>query len=84
MNEWLVAAAVLLVAGIGPCGYVCATASAIEGLVALELAGVLAALALLMLAQGLERQPFADLALVLAVLSFVGTLGFVRFMEREV
>jgi multicomponent Na+:H+ antiporter subunit F len=55
-----------------------------EGLVALELAGVISVLVLLLLAEGFQRQPFVDLALVLAVLSFVGTLAFVRYMEREI
>ena len=83
MNEWILAAVVLIIGGIVPCLVVCVTASAMEGLVALELAGVLATLVLLLLAEGFHRQPFVDLALVLAVLSFVGALAFVRFMERE-
>jgi multicomponent Na+:H+ antiporter subunit F len=55
-----------------------------EGLVALEMAGVIAVLVLLLLVESFQRQPFVDLALVLALLSFVGTLAFVRFMEREI
>jgi hypothetical protein len=43
----------------------------------------LASLAILVLAEGEGRQPFADLALVLAVLSFAGTLLFARFLEDE-
>ena len=39
--------------------------------------------ALLMLAEGEARQPFSDLALVLAVLSFAGSLLFARFLERS-
>jgi multisubunit Na+/H+ antiporter MnhF subunit len=84
MNEWILAAVVLIIGGIVPCLVVSVTASAMEGLVALELAGVLATLVLLLLAEGFQRQPFVDLALVLAVLSFVGTLAFVRYMEREI
>jgi len=84
MNEWLLAALVLVAAGLGPCLFVCVTSSAIEGLVALELAGVIAAVVLLLLAEGLHRQPFVDLAVVLAAVSFVGTLAFARFLEREV
>ena len=84
MNEWILAAIVLVLGGVVPCLVVCVTASAMEGLVALEMAGVIAVLVLLLLAEGFQRQPFVDLALVLAVLSFVGTLAFVRYMEREI
>ena len=83
MNEWILAAVVLLIGGIVPCLVVCVRASPMEGLVALQLAGEVVALVLLLLAEGFQRQPFADLALVLAVLSFVGSLVFVRFMEER-
>ena len=39
---------------------------------------------LVLLAQGVHRDPFMDLALVSAVLSFAGALTFVRFLERWV
>ena len=84
MNEWILAAIVLVLGGILPCLVVAVRAPAMEGLVALELAGVIAVLVLLLLVEGFQRQPFVDLALVLALLSFVGTLAFVRFMEREI
>lgn len=83
MNEWIMAAIVLVLGGIVPCLVVSVRASVMEGLVALELAGVISVLVLLLLAEGFQRQPFVDLALVLAVLSFVGALAFVRYMERE-
>ena len=84
MNEWILAAIVLVLGGILPCLVVSVRASVMEGLVALEMAGVISVLVLLLLAEGFQRQPFVDLALVLALLSFVGTLAFVRFMEREI
>jgi len=40
-----------------------------------------AVLALLLIAQGTNRQPFGDLALVLAVVSFVGAIAYLRFVE---
>jgi multisubunit Na+/H+ antiporter MnhF subunit len=49
--------------------------------VAVEAAGVDAVLALLLIAQGTGREPFADLALVLAVVSFVGSIAYLRFVE---
>jgi multicomponent Na+:H+ antiporter subunit F len=84
MNEWILAAIVLVLGGILPCLIVSVRAPAMEGLVALEMAGVIAVLVLLLLVESFQRQPFVDLALVLALLSFVGTLAFVRFMEREI
>ncbi|HEX4760997.1 MAG TPA: monovalent cation/H+ antiporter complex subunit F [Thermoleophilaceae bacterium] len=81
MNEWLLAAIVLLVALV-PCGLVTVFRSPMDGLVALELAGVIDTTILIVLSQGFQRQPFIDLALVAAVLSFVGSIAFARFMER--
>jgi multisubunit Na+/H+ antiporter MnhF subunit len=34
------------------------------------------------LAEAEQREPFGDLAIVLAPLSFAGTLVFLRFLER--
>jgi multisubunit Na+/H+ antiporter MnhF subunit len=82
MNEFLIAALALLVTFV-PCGVVCARAPMLQGLVALEVVGVAASLVLLLLAAGLDRQPFADLGLVAALLSFAGAVAFVRFLERR-
>ena len=82
MNEWLLAATVLM-AAIVPLAVLCARLDPMEGLVALELVGVLATIALLLLAEGFHRQPFADLAVVLAVSSFAGSLAYARFLERR-
>lgn len=84
MNAWLLAATVLLVAGLAPCLVVTLVADAIQRLVGLELAGVIATVVLLLLAQGFERTSYIDLALVLALLSFAGSLVFARFLERWV
>jgi multisubunit Na+/H+ antiporter MnhF subunit len=81
MNEWLLAAIVLLGALV-PCGIVAIWRSAADGIVALELAGVIDATILVLLSQGFQRQPFIDLAVVAALLSFIGAIVFVRFMER--
>jgi multisubunit Na+/H+ antiporter MnhF subunit len=82
MNEWLVAATVLL-AGILPCTARCLAGDIVDGLVALELAGVLVTAVLLLLAEGFHRQSFVDLALVFAVVQFAGSLAFVRMLERR-
>ncbi len=65
-----------------PCGIACLRGDALNRLVGLEAAGLIAALILLLLAEGLRRAPFTDLALALALLSFGGGLVFARFLER--
>jgi multisubunit Na+/H+ antiporter MnhF subunit len=80
VNGWLWAATTL-VAMLVPLAILCVRLPAPEGIVAIEAAGVDAALALLLIAQGTGRQPFGDLALVLAVVSFVGAIAYLRFVE---
>jgi multisubunit Na+/H+ antiporter MnhF subunit len=82
VNEWQIAAAVLGVALI-PCLFVVLMASAPSGLAALEIASVLVITILMLLSEGLRRQPFIDLAVVLAPMSVVGSLTFARLMERK-
>jgi multicomponent Na+:H+ antiporter subunit F len=82
MTGWHFAAAILT-AALVPCGWVCLRRPFADGVAALQLAGTIAALALLTLAEADARQPFANLALVLAVLSFAGALVFLRYLERQ-
>lgn len=82
MNEWEIAAAVLGLALL-PCLLVCLLSPPAHGLVALEIGGVLATTILLLLSEGFHRQPFVDLAVVLAPLALVGSLTFARVMERH-
>jgi multicomponent Na+:H+ antiporter subunit F len=79
---WLVCAAVL-VALLVPLAAVAAFGTPDDGLVALELASVLATGALLLMAVGLGREILGDLALVLAVGSFAGSLAYAALLERE-
>jgi multicomponent Na+:H+ antiporter subunit F len=81
MNLWLIAATILLL-GLIPCGVVCLTAPVMDRLVALQLAGVVSTVILLLLAEGFQRPSYVDLALTLAVLLFTGGLTFARFLER--
>jgi multicomponent Na+:H+ antiporter subunit F len=81
MNEWHVAACVLL-AALAACVWTVLRHDFVSAVIALDLAGVLAALALLALAEAERREPFADLALVLAVVSLAGSLIFARYLER--
>lgn len=82
MNAWLVAALVLL-PGLAPFMVVALRERIADAVVALEAAGVLATVEMLLLAEGFHREALVDLAVVLAVMSFIGGLAYVRFIERE-
>jgi multisubunit Na+/H+ antiporter MnhF subunit len=81
VNAWLVCAAAMLVALV-PCAWVCARRPPLEGLVALELAGTVGTLVLMLLAEGFDRSVYWSVALVAAPLQFVGGLAFVRLLIR--
>ena len=83
MNVWLIAALALM-AGLVPCGIALFRGNVLGAVVALDLAGVVDALILLVLAEGLGRPILFDPALVLGALSFAGGLAFARFLERWV
>ena len=82
MSAWL-AAAIALGAALLPLAVVASRASALEGVVALELTGVIGSLGLMVLAEAFGRQALADLGLILAVTSFAGSLVFLRYFERR-
>lgn len=79
MNVWLVAATVLL-AGLLPCGWVLLRARLLDALVALELTSTLVTVVLVLLAEGFHRSSYFVVPLLLAALSFVGALVFVRLL----
>ena len=83
MTVWLWAGAGLL-ALLAPCALVASRGSPVERLLGLELGSIVTTLALLVLAEGFDRPFYFDLALVFAVLSFGGTVAFLRFLERWV
>ena len=79
MNVWLIGATALL-AGLLPCGFVLLRGRLTDALVALELGSTVVTVVLVLLAEGFGRSSYFVLPLVLAALSFVGTLVFVRFL----
>ena len=81
MNTWLVAAAIV-VATLLPVGVFCVRGPMFDRVVGLELASALGTLALVLLAEGFDRDIYFDLAVVFGVASFAGSLVFVRFLER--
>lgn len=81
MNPWILCAVAVLACMV-PCFVVCIRGDAMNRLVGLEAGSVMAAIVLLLLAQGFRREPFVDIALTLALLSFGAGLVFARFLER--
>ena len=83
MNVWFVGATVLLLALV-PVGYVLVRGSIVEALVALDLAGTVVTLVLLLIGEGFKRNSYYTLPLVLAFTNVVAVLIFVRFLgDRE-
>ena len=82
MNVWLWGATALLV-GLVPCGWVAMRETRMDALVALELAGTLTTLALVLLAEGFHRASYYTVPVALAFLSFVGALVLARFIGRH-
>jgi multisubunit Na+/H+ antiporter MnhF subunit len=81
MSGWLVGAFWLLLADV-PCIVRASRGDAVERLVALEAAGAVNTLAVLSLAVGFERGIYVIVAIVFALLNFVASLAFARFLER--
>jgi multisubunit Na+/H+ antiporter MnhF subunit len=73
--------AVIFLALVFVAGLLALRGTAFDRLLALEVAGNLATLSLLVMAQAFERDVYFDLAVVTGAMSFVGTLYFVRFLE---
>jgi multisubunit Na+/H+ antiporter MnhF subunit len=83
VNVWFVGATALLL-GLVPVGWVLIRGDILETLVALQLAGTVVAVVLLLIGEGFKRNSYYTLPLVLAFTNFVGVLIFVRFLgDRE-
>ncbi len=82
MTVWQISAALLTIA-ILPCLYVALRRPRRDALAALELTGTLTTTVLVVLCEAYHRQPFVDLAVVLAVLTNLGALVFARLLEGQ-
>jgi multisubunit Na+/H+ antiporter MnhF subunit len=82
LNVWLWGATALLLAFV-PCGWISLRATRIDALVALQAAGSVTTLVLVLFAEGFHRASYMGVALALPFLGFVGTLLFARFMGRH-
>jgi multicomponent Na+:H+ antiporter subunit F len=81
VNAFEIAATALL-CGFVPLGVVAVRTRTIDGLVALEAAGVLTVLVLLCFAEGFHRSFEFGVAVVAAVMSWASGLLFARFLGR--
>ena len=82
MSPWTAAAVVLLVALV-PLGYLLVSAPLADALVALELAGTMVVLVLVLLAQAFSRPSYYVVPLTLAPLSLLGGILFARFLPTR-
>jgi len=78
----LEASALALLAGFVPLGWVGLRERAIDGVAALELAGALATLVLICLAEGYHRGIYFSVAVVCAAATWISGLVFARFLGR--
>lgn len=83
MNQWLVAATVL-VAAMAPLIWVCHRGGVRDSLASLTVAQMVTVVVLMLLCQGLGRPAFYLLAEVLALLGIGAAIAFARFLERWV
>lgn len=82
MSVWLAASIVIAVALL-ICGVACLGSPPSSGLAVLNVAGIAAVALLITLTEAFQRQPFINLATVLAPMALAGGLAFVRFLERR-
>jgi multisubunit Na+/H+ antiporter MnhF subunit len=79
---WLLAALVLLIGGLTPCLAGLLRYGPVHRLAALQASASAATIVLLLLAAGFGRPVYADVALLLALLSIAGVLAYARFFGR--
>lgn len=82
LTEWLATATVFLV-GMVACGLAAWRRAPLEALVALELGGTLVVMVLVCLTVGFQRSVYGDVPVTAAVLNWVGSLVYVRFLDRS-
>jgi multisubunit Na+/H+ antiporter MnhF subunit len=82
VNVFLWAATALIVLELPLLAYA-AVAPRLDAVVVLQAAGAVFTLTLMCLAQGFHRSAYTILAVIAAMLTFLGGMVFVRFFERE-
>ncbi len=79
MSVWVVSSIALLFALV-PCGWVALTSTVQKRLVAVEMAGIICTLELMLLTMAFNRMPMMDLAIALGLLSFGAGMVFAHFL----
>ena len=82
MNPWVLFAAVLMVAGLGPALVVGARDKALYRLTGLQLAGPVTVLLLVAVSVVLGQSSYLIVPLALVLLSFAGTLVYTRLLTE--
>jgi multisubunit Na+/H+ antiporter MnhF subunit len=83
VTGYTICAAVLMVGGLGPALLLSARGAPIDRLVGLELVSSVAVVLMLVIAQITDQSYYLAAPLVLAPLSFAGTLVFTRLLGRR-
>jgi len=83
MTVWIVAAAVLLVLGLGPALYFSSRGTALQRLVGLQLAGLVGVLVLIAVSEAAGESIYLIVPFVLALLTVTGTLVFTRLLRQR-
>ncbi len=81
MTVWMIASIALLFALV-PCGWLALTSTVQKRLVAVEMAGIICTLELMLLTMAFNRMPLIDLAIALGLLSFGAGMVFAHFLAR--
>ena len=81
MSVWMIASIALLFALV-PCGWVALTSTVQKRLVAVETAGTICTLELMLLTMAFHRMPLMDLAIALGLLSFGAGMVYAHFLAR--
>jgi multicomponent Na+:H+ antiporter subunit F len=80
VNPWLAGAVVLLALALPPAGWLASRGSPVDRLVGVEMATVIVALELILFTQAVAQSSYLIVPLVLAVVSFAGTLVYARLL----
>lgn len=80
MTVWLIAAGALMIGGLGPAMVLAYRGTSPQRLVGLELAGAIGAILMLVVCQAFNQSGYLIVPLVLALMSFAGTLVFTRLL----
>ncbi|MBV8933118.1 MAG: hypothetical protein JOZ47_23155 [Kutzneria sp.] len=81
MTQWTVAAMVLMGGGLAPALWLASRGTAVCRLIGLQLVSSVSVLVLLVLVQAIGQPSYLIVPLVLALLSFAGTLVFARLLR---